>query len=64
MPEEAQPGLRKQLGEPLRWSEEELDALSEVTPQDVVDAQASVRQHATQEGAALWEAVPAEDETQ
>jgi hypothetical protein len=50
------------LGQPLDWSDEDLDKLAEVSPQDVAEAQGWVRQNSTSEDAALWEAT--EDETQ
>jgi hypothetical protein len=54
-----QQSARAPLGEPLRWSDEELDALSAVSPQDVAEAQGWVAKNAG-DGAALWEAIPDE----
>lgn len=60
-----QPELERRvpLGKALDLSDEDLDRLAEVTPQDILNAQAWVTEHATPADAALWEA-KAEDETE
>lgn len=51
---------RLPLGQAIAWTDEELDALAVVSPQDVAEAQASVRKNATPKGKAMWEATPDE----
>ena len=53
-----EPEKRVPLGEPLDLSDEDLDRLAEVTPQDVLNAQQWVRDNATPADAAFWEAKP------
>jgi hypothetical protein len=48
------------LGHPLNWTDDDLDKLAEVSPQDVAEAEGWVRTNATPEDAALWEAKPEE----
>ncbi len=63
MNEKSQPlETRVPLGESLAWTDQDLDALSEVSDQDVLEAQNWVKTNAEPEGAALWEATP-QDET-
>lgn len=62
MSEPAPEPPRVPLGKPLEWTDADLDALAEVSPQDVLEAQAWVNTHASETGKALWEARPAEEE--
>jgi hypothetical protein len=52
---------RVPLGAPLDRTDEELDALAEVSLQDLEETQALVRKNATELGRALWEAPPADE---
>jgi hypothetical protein len=47
---------RKAPGAALEWTEADLDALSQVSPQDVAEAQAWVSAHADPLGEQLWNA--------
>lgn len=49
------------LGDALNWSEAELDALSEVTPGDVLAAQTRWRQDAPDAAKSLLDAEPREN---
>lgn len=62
MSEPAPAAPRVPLGPPLEWTDADLDALSEVSPQDVLEAQQWVVEHADETGRALWEAKPQEEE--
>jgi hypothetical protein len=52
---------RVPLGAPLEWGEADLDALSAVSEQDLVDAQAWSAQHGSPEFQALLNADPEEE---
>jgi hypothetical protein len=53
---------RVPLGEPLDWTPEEMDALAEVSPQDVAESQAWVGRNADSKTRGLWEAQAKEEE--
>lgn len=50
-------GERVPLGEPLAWTDEDLDRMAEVSVQDVQEAQAFVKRHAGPD-MGLWDAAP------
>lgn len=52
---------RVPIGKPLEWSEEDLDALSEVSAQDITEAQAAWRKDAPADFRDLLDATPADD---
>lgn len=54
MPDDPQSPPRVPLGPPLPWSDADLDALSEITPEDVSAAQGWVERNATTSGRRLW----------
>lgn len=49
------------LGKPLEWSEKDLDALAEVTPADVAEAEAWAERNARPKEKGLWKARPTEE---
>ena len=54
---------RVPLGKPLEWSDDDLDALSEVSPQDIPEAQGAWRRDAPPKLRDLLDATaPREDE--
>jgi hypothetical protein len=56
------PPARVPLGEPLAWTDADLDALSEVSAQDISAAQRWAARNADEEDAGLWTAEEKEEE--
>jgi len=49
---------RVPLGKPLGWSDEDMDALATITPEDVERAKVAWRQHSPRQFRDLLDAVP------
>lgn len=62
MPDQSQPEKRVPLGEPIKWTDEDLDALSAVSEQDVLESQSWAAQHGSPEFQGLLNAEPDETE--
>jgi hypothetical protein len=60
-PQAKAPEKRVPLGAPLQWTDADLDALSVVSEQDVLDAQSFAAQHGSPEFQALLNAEPEEE---
>ena len=59
---QAKPGKRVALGQPIQWTDEELDMLAAVTPAEIELARQMFRANASPKFANLLDAKPAEDE--
>jgi hypothetical protein len=57
-----QPVKRKPLGDPIQWTDQELDAMAQVTPADIELAKEVWRANASPKYANLLDAMPDDDE--